>query len=134
MAAKGKAAPLAVWRLRGLQSGAAGLVNRASGLVGRAEELDALRAALERVATAGRAELMIVSGDAGIGKSRLVAELLAEVPAGARCTAHARAMAAATHIARFGTCSRSSCPLLPEGRLTELLDRGPKRRRSRSGS
>jgi predicted ATPase len=46
-----------------------------STLVARAAELAALRAAVER-ASSGDAATVIVSGDAGVGKSRLVAELL----------------------------------------------------------
>jgi DNA-binding CsgD family transcriptional regulator len=45
-------------------------------LVGRAAELDALTAAFER-ARAGRGEVVYVTGEAGIGKSRLVHEIAA---------------------------------------------------------
>src|SRR5262245_55126441 len=44
-------------------------------LVGRAEELEALLAAVE-LASAGEAATVIVSGEAGVGKSRLVDELM----------------------------------------------------------
>src|SRR5437867_5197541 len=44
-------------------------------LIGRAEELDQIRAALARVA-AGRGGIVSLVGDAGLGKSRLVAEAL----------------------------------------------------------
>ena len=44
------------------------------GLVGRAEELARLLAALER-AEQGRPVMMLVAGDAGVGKTRLLAEL-----------------------------------------------------------
>jgi hypothetical protein len=44
-------------------------------LVARAEELAVLRAAVER-ASSGDAATVIVSGDAGVGKSRLVEELM----------------------------------------------------------
>ena len=44
-------------------------------LVGRRAELAHLDAALARVAASGRAELVTVLGEAGIGKTRLVAEL-----------------------------------------------------------
>ncbi|SEG80921.1 regulatory protein, luxR family [Thermomonospora echinospora] len=46
------------------------------GLVGRRDELGALVAALDR-AEAGQSGVVLVSGDAGVGKSRLVAELCA---------------------------------------------------------
>ena len=45
-------------------------------LIGRAAELAQLTAALDRAA-AGQAGVVLVSGDAGVGKSRLVAELAA---------------------------------------------------------
>ena len=48
-------------------------------LTGRDEELAALRSAL----SAGVPAVALIEGDAGIGKSRLLAELLAEPPAGA---------------------------------------------------
>ncbi|MCY1065191.1 AAA family ATPase [Nannocystis sp. RBIL2] len=44
-------------------------------LYGREREVEALRAAFARVVTHGRAELVLVSGYSGIGKSSLVAEL-----------------------------------------------------------
>jgi class 3 adenylate cyclase len=56
--------------------------------VGRARELDALRQAWQRVRDQRRCELMTVVGDAGVGKSRLTAELLSSVDArnvGGRC-------------------------------------------------
>ncbi|WP_438031961.1 AAA family ATPase [Sorangium sp. So ce204] len=44
-------------------------------LYGREREVEALRAAFERVVASGRPELVLVSGYSGIGKSSLVAEL-----------------------------------------------------------
>ncbi|WP_438031962.1 AAA family ATPase [Sorangium sp. So ce204] len=44
-------------------------------LYGREREIEALRAAFERVVASGRPELVLVSGYSGIGKSSLVAEL-----------------------------------------------------------
>jgi DNA-binding CsgD family transcriptional regulator/tetratricopeptide (TPR) repeat protein len=54
-----------------------GVALRASSpvLVGRAAEIAQLRAALERAA-AGRPAIVLVAGEAGVGKTRLVAELL----------------------------------------------------------
>ncbi|TNY37144.1 helix-turn-helix transcriptional regulator [Thermomonospora catenispora] len=49
---------------------------RRDDLIGRRHELESLVGALER-AQAGQAAVVLVSGDAGIGKSRLVAELCA---------------------------------------------------------
>jgi DNA-binding SARP family transcriptional activator len=47
-------------------------------LMGRADELDLLRTALD-TAWAGQPRLVVVRGEAGIGKSRLIAEAVAEV-------------------------------------------------------
>ncbi|MDF2740591.1 MAG: hypothetical protein K0S88_1959, partial [Actinomycetia bacterium] len=44
-------------------------------LVGRAAEVARLNAALERAA-AGRPAILVVAGEAGVGKTRLVAGLL----------------------------------------------------------
>ena len=49
-------------------------------LVGRADELALLRAAVQ-IAAAGRGSAVLVAGEAGIGKTRLVAELSAEARA-----------------------------------------------------
>jgi predicted ATPase len=49
-------------------------VTAAGGFVGRAEELARLLAALER-AGQGQPSIVLVAGDAGVGKTRLVAEL-----------------------------------------------------------
>src|SRR5262249_16888554 len=48
-----------------------------SPLIGRHAELGALRRALHRAAT-GRGQMIVVQGEAGIGKTRLVEELAAE--------------------------------------------------------
>jgi class 3 adenylate cyclase len=50
-------------------------------LVGRDHELDLLRSIYGRLASSGRAQLVTIYGDPGIGKSRLTRELLARVDA-----------------------------------------------------
>jgi DNA-binding SARP family transcriptional activator len=63
----------------------------ASSFVGREQELRALHEAWERVRTEQSCELATVVGDAGVGKSRLVAELLQSVAgtvAGGRCLSY----------------------------------------------
>ena len=126
VAAKGKAAPLSVWRLRGLQSGAAGLVSRAAGLVGRDEELDALRAGLERVANEAPRGM---DDRQRRRRHREIAGWLRSCSRscrrGARSTAPARAMAAATRIGRCGDVLEIIAPVAPEGRLVELLASQP---------
>jgi class 3 adenylate cyclase len=80
--ARGKTAPLAAWRLLGPVARPAGSSIATSVLVGREEELAALRARLDRVTRDAHAGLVLVSGEAGIGKSRLVSELISGLPKG----------------------------------------------------
>ena len=93
LALKGKAGAVAAWALQaeGVEPAA---TERAIGsqLVGRTRELARLRAAVERVA-AGRGGLLAIVGDAGIGKSRLVAELRAMPVLAATCLLEGRAVA-----------------------------------------
>ena len=49
-------------------------------MVGRAEELDRLVAHVER-ATAGRTSAVLLAGDAGVGKTRLLEELTSRAAA-----------------------------------------------------
>ena len=79
---KGKTFPLAAWRLLGPTAGGPRAKPRAA-LVGRVDELAALRAMLARVESQGRAEFALVCGEAGIGKSRLVAEFASQLPGNA---------------------------------------------------
>jgi class 3 adenylate cyclase/tetratricopeptide (TPR) repeat protein len=84
VSAKGIDEPLVVWRplapraRRGLDL----LSETQHPLVNREAERDALVQALERVVATGRAELVTLVGEAGIGKSRLVLELFKHVEAG----------------------------------------------------
>ena len=59
------------------------LVNRARGevFVGRRDELAQLASAAAKVAEAGRGQLVVIAGDAGVGKSGLVRELSDRVSA-----------------------------------------------------
>jgi class 3 adenylate cyclase len=77
ISAKGKSEPVAAWRVLGVSRDASGLDRRTPRLVGRDGELAALQARLTRVSQQRRAELVVVSGAAGIGKSALVAEFVA---------------------------------------------------------
>jgi class 3 adenylate cyclase/tetratricopeptide (TPR) repeat protein len=69
---KGKTEPLHVWRVLGERMHAAGIAP--SAFVGRSRELARLHELMDRVSASGRAELVTVVGEPGIGKSRLVAE------------------------------------------------------------
>ena len=81
VALKGKAEPVEVWRVGGLldapKSGdARGGAGLTSPLIGRRDELMQMLAACER-ALGGRVQVVTLLGEAGTGKSRLVAECFA---------------------------------------------------------
>jgi serine/threonine protein kinase/tetratricopeptide (TPR) repeat protein len=76
----GGADPVPVFRLVRLDPTAPGLARRFDlPFVGRERELHLLREALDRVVEERGCHLVTVLGEAGVGKSRLVAELLHEV-------------------------------------------------------
>jgi class 3 adenylate cyclase/tetratricopeptide (TPR) repeat protein len=78
LALKGKAEPVPAFRLTGLTPGAAGVARRFDApLVGRGEELAALERAFEQATAERSCRLVTVMGPAGLGKSRLTAELVA---------------------------------------------------------
>jgi len=82
---KGKAAPVPAWRLLEVVPDAPGWGRRLDApLVGRERELAVLEGAFDRVAGAPACETVTVMGPAGVGKSRLTAELVAR--AGGRAT------------------------------------------------
>ena len=79
--------------------------------VGRAEELDVLEATLARVA-AGAAATVLVAGDAGIGKTRLVDEFCGRARGGGawwRPACASRSRAAACPTGRSSASSATSC-------------------------
>jgi DNA-binding CsgD family transcriptional regulator/DNA-binding transcriptional ArsR family regulator len=93
-------------------------------LVGRAEEMAALGAAAETIAT-GQGGLLLLSGEAGVGKSRLVSELL-DSPAAVGCrrirvacleSDLAEPYALALEIAR--AAGKPGIDLLPDGAAAE---------------
>jgi predicted ATPase/class 3 adenylate cyclase len=78
-AAKGSA-PLPAWRLVGVLSEAPAVPRRLTApLVGRRFELTLLRQAFDRSASDGTGHFVTLLGSAGVGKSRLVTELLAQL-------------------------------------------------------
>jgi class 3 adenylate cyclase/tetratricopeptide (TPR) repeat protein len=82
--AKGKSAPVGAWRIVGTIAGATAFARRLDApLVGRTRELAFLRAELDETSRASSCRLVTVYGVAGIGKSRLAAELAAAVGDGA---------------------------------------------------
>jgi class 3 adenylate cyclase/tetratricopeptide (TPR) repeat protein len=78
LAVKGKTEPVSAWRLLEVTPGVPGWGRRLdSPLVGRDQELQALQEAVRRTSASRSCELVTVLGAAGVGKSRLVNELLA---------------------------------------------------------
>jgi class 3 adenylate cyclase/tetratricopeptide (TPR) repeat protein len=78
--AKGKSAPVEAWRVLGAVAGADSFARRwDTPLVGRASELAVLRDELTASADGGGCRLVTVTGAAGVGKTRLVSELVAEI-------------------------------------------------------
>jgi class 3 adenylate cyclase/streptogramin lyase len=74
--AKGKAAHLPAYRLLSADSAeTARAENLRTEIVGREPELERLRVAFQEVLATSRAELVLVTGEPGIGKSAVVAEL-----------------------------------------------------------
>jgi class 3 adenylate cyclase len=82
---RGKAERVSAFRLLNVTPGAAPFARRLdSPLVGRDEELDRLRRILVEAVTGRACRLATVVGDAGLGKTRLVGELLDREAEGAR--------------------------------------------------
>ena len=82
---KGRSQPVHAWRLLGVVSGAPAFARRLDApMIGRQAELDRLRATFEEAVRDQACRLVTVLGPAGIGKSRLMRELLADVRAEAR--------------------------------------------------
>jgi class 3 adenylate cyclase len=78
---KGRQTPVSVYRVNGLRprtaySSGRGVRGVSVPMVGRAAELERLQTALRETVSGGRGRLLTVMGEAGVGKSRLVAEFL----------------------------------------------------------
>ncbi len=105
-------------RLRGLHRGTEGA---ASALVGRDAELAALRQLAARVFTHGGLGAASVLGEAGLGKSRLLADSLAELQAELRADGGWAAHGAARGAALWSASSRPQGLNQPCGLLRDLL-------------
>jgi predicted ATPase len=80
--AKGKSAPVEAWRVFGAIAGAESFARRSDiPLVGRTGELAVLRNELSASIDTRECRLVTVIGSAGVGKTRLVSELVDEVGA-----------------------------------------------------
>jgi class 3 adenylate cyclase/tetratricopeptide (TPR) repeat protein len=84
VAAKGKAKPLPAYRLVSIREGSLPARRADVAMVGRGGELDALLQAFDRACSDRVCVLASVIGEAGVGKTKLVAELLSRVADRAR--------------------------------------------------
>jgi class 3 adenylate cyclase/tetratricopeptide (TPR) repeat protein len=83
--AKGKSEPLAAWRLIAVRPDAPAFARPIrTPFVGRSDELSVLGEAFEQAVHSQSCELATIIGTPGIGKSRLVRELIGSLEAGAR--------------------------------------------------
>ena len=83
LALKGKAEPISAWRLVAVLHGAPAFIRRFDApLVDREHELATLRRAFDRAAADRTGHLFTILGVAGVGKSRLLHELVAQVGEG----------------------------------------------------
>jgi class 3 adenylate cyclase len=83
---KGFSGPVTAYRVKGLRavdSRPRGVPGLSSPVVGRDRELDALRACVEDLRQ-GRGQVVVIVGEAGIGKSRLKNEIRDHLPEGMR--------------------------------------------------
>ena len=84
---KGKTLPLRAYRLLGVRRDHAGVPPRATPFVGRQRELAVLAAAFDRLGSSGMASRVLVLGDAGVGKSRLIETALEQTGGAVRLLA-----------------------------------------------
>ena len=84
VAAKGKRQPVAAWRVLGPRPDRPGRPLDEHPFVGRTTVIERLLADVRAVAQGRQARVLVIAGDAGIGKSRLVAELRARLSERAR--------------------------------------------------
>ena len=81
VAAKGKSEPVAAWIATAVRARTGSLADRErlTPLVGREVELTFVRALFDKAVAAALPQFAVIVGEPGIGKSRLVAELLVDV-------------------------------------------------------
>ncbi len=123
---RGKAEPMQVHALRGTLTqpeSARGLAAHglAAPMIGRAQELDQLVAAFTRMRS-GHAQVVSLVGEAGTGKSRLIAEFLARVEAEGRLAGVAVRRVACTSLGEptygtFAALFRAGYQMAPEDSL-----------------
>ena len=112
---KGKAQPVPVWGVRAIREGPPAVppsTVTASPLLGRDPELDLLRSVAAQVRV-GRGQLLWMHGEAGIGKSRLAAEINGITPGFVRCGGSARSHGTTTSYLVWRTIWRDLFELDP---------------------
>ena len=131
---KGKAEPVPAYRLVGM--GHHSSTTSATPFVGRAAELGRLRTTLENAVASGRAGLVSVVGDAGVGKSRLIREFAdaatetATVLRG-RCLPYGNGITfwpLNEAIGGVANIESTDTPAVATGKIRELLRQAPGRR------
>jgi predicted ATPase/class 3 adenylate cyclase len=76
---KGKSEPVPAYRLFAVRAESAPVTAKRSPLIGRETEVALLHKAFETAAVARKAQLVTIIGDAGVGKSRLIADFVDSV-------------------------------------------------------
>src|SRR5258705_916647 len=129
---KGKSEPVPAYRVVGLHDGPAAGTTGDAPFVGRAFELDLLRGALTQVGASSASRMVTVVGDAGLGKTRLIGDFIANATGSAtvlrgRCLAYGdgitfwplvEVVRAAAHIAEDDSTEAA------RGRIASLLPEG----------
>ncbi len=109
LALKGKSQPIVAWSVNAVIAEAPGYARRMrTPLVGRERELRALREAFEDALSGRTCRLVTILGSAGIGKSRLTAELWSSLD-GERVFSTARASRTETGSPSGHSCGSSGC-------------------------
>jgi DNA-binding SARP family transcriptional activator/class 3 adenylate cyclase len=122
LALKGRAAKVQAWRLLGLETGAGPRRSPGSPFVNRARELEQLRGTFAQVCDEQACKAVTVIGPAGIGKSRVVEQLVGEVSdvatvAVGRCLSYGEGMTYRTLAEIVGQIGGGD----PRRRVEELL-------------
>jgi adenylate cyclase len=116
----GEAAPARL--LRGLRGSVSPRQPRCGALVGRERELRQIAAALDAL-RAGRRRVLVLQGEAGVGKSRLTQELIARAGAEASCLVTEAQGRAPTSYSLFRELLRMLCGLPQEASPTLVFRR-----------
>jgi class 3 adenylate cyclase len=115
IAAKGKDLPLVAWRLDHVDPTAGGHRRRLDvPMIGRDEELELLGHACGRARRTGRPHLVMVLGQPGIGKSRLLGEIPQIADGAVVLTGQCRASAAGSSLQPLVEAAREPLPRIRE--------------------